>query len=65
MNFSQYFFGAGMPVVAMAQCQNNANRINRPNERFVSWLRILACRVILPRTAHASHSEAAPENRLP
>jgi hypothetical protein len=25
----------------------SANRINRPNERFVSWLRILACRVIL------------------
>jgi hypothetical protein len=47
MNFSQYFFGAGTPVVAMAQCQNDASPINRPNERFVSWLRILACRVNL------------------
>jgi hypothetical protein len=46
MNFSQYFFEAGMAVVIVALCQNDAPWINRPNERFVSWLRILACRLI-------------------
>jgi hypothetical protein len=34
MDFSQYFFGAGTPVVAVAQRRNDAIEISRPNERF-------------------------------
>jgi hypothetical protein len=46
MDFSQYFFGAGTPVVAVAQRRNAAIEISRPNERFPCWLRILACDLI-------------------
>jgi hypothetical protein len=46
MDFSQYSFDAGTPIVAVAQCQNDTGEREPPNERFVSRLRVLAWSLI-------------------